>query len=43
MFPIRSKQIALIGYDDQALELVVQYHTGRRDSFSPIKKKMTFI
>lgn len=27
--PIGSKQIAFVGYDDQAAQIYIQYHTGQ--------------
>lgn len=38
MVPFLSKQIAFIGYDDQSMQLILQYHTGNRKTFCPIKK-----
>lgn len=35
--PIGSKQIAYVQYDDQAAQMVVQYHAGRTDTYTGIR------
>ncbi|UJF36255.1 KTSC domain-containing protein [Paenibacillus hexagrammi] len=38
MIPIVSKQIAYVQYDDQASQMIVQYHTGLQASFADVKQ-----
>jgi hypothetical protein len=39
MVPVMSKQIAYVHYDEQASQMILQYHTGQIQTFANVKKE----